>query len=174
MCDSLNIYSIISKVRNIVKKFRNSTGKNKILQKHAEPIFKKEIVLHLDCKTRWNSLETMNSNFLKYITPITTALNELKICSNLKKIEISMLSKFNEVIIPLSQVVTLLSKSNNNIWTTEIIIRALINELREMDSPYARILKESVLMRYSSRRNKSLISILDFFQKQKLLKQSRY
>ena len=57
-------FEIISKVRKIVLKFKNSPVRNSILQNYVKEVEKKKLFLLLDCKTRWNSLESMLTRYM--------------------------------------------------------------------------------------------------------------
>ena len=50
------VAKVIGKVRTVVKMFRKSPLKDKILQKHIQAQLNTELKLILDSKTRWNSL----------------------------------------------------------------------------------------------------------------------
>lgn len=75
--NNITIALSLQMVRNIVKFFKRSPVKNTILQEHVMQQHGKELNLCLDCKTRWNSMETMLERFLKIVDSIRKALQDL-------------------------------------------------------------------------------------------------
>lgn len=58
-----SINPIVNKIRNIVRWFRKSPVRNEVLQKYVREERGQELMLVLDCKTRWNSLCDMLDRF---------------------------------------------------------------------------------------------------------------
>ncbi len=77
----VHLQSVIVKVRKIVKLFRKSPVKNDVLQEEVKKQHGREIVLILDCRTRWNSLLAMIQQFLKIKEQIGIVLGDMyKMC----------------------------------------------------------------------------------------------
>lgn len=73
-----NINDTIKKVRQIVKYFKRSPTKNNIvLQKYVKCEHGKELLLLLDCRTKWNSLLTMLERFVLLKSSIQKVLIDL-------------------------------------------------------------------------------------------------
>lgn len=159
----ISINSAIQKVRKIVKVFRRSTLKNEILQKYIKQDFGTEAVLHYDCKTRWNSTHKMLNIFLKYIVQVKKAMLDLNIEFELSLSEIHDIESYCATLNPLSDVVLVLSKKENNILATEKIIKMLYYELNMINNKFSKKMSGFILQRYNERRNKRLVSILEFF-----------
>lgn len=64
-------------VRKIVKFFKSFPKWNSILQEYVKEEHWIELTLLLDCKTRWNTIETMNKRFIKIMESIRKALKDL-------------------------------------------------------------------------------------------------
>lgn len=101
--------------------FRKSPIKNAVLQKHIEAVFKKQLSLVLDCKTRWNSIEAMLDRFVLVHGPVKAALVELNYQAFADKIDKFMptLKDLLQSLQPVKMAVESLSGSNNNLLASE-------------------------------------------------------
>jgi hypothetical protein len=61
-----DINDILQKVRKIVKTFKKSPVKNAILQDRIKEKHGKELMLILDCRTRWNSTESRGVTTIRF------------------------------------------------------------------------------------------------------------
>lgn len=114
------IHSALAKVRNIVCMYRRSPVKNALLQQYIKEIHGKELMLILDCRTRWNSVETMLTRFLRVYDSVKAASIEL----NLKEYlmdddEIILLNDLLKCLEPIKMAVLELSKRDCNLLKSE-------------------------------------------------------
>ena len=74
---NVEIENILKKVRKVIKIFRRSPMKSKLLQKYVLLEQNKELSLVLDCKTRWSSMYEMIERFICLKKCISKALLDL-------------------------------------------------------------------------------------------------
>jgi hypothetical protein len=72
-----NISDVIKAVRKIVRLFLKSPVKNDLLQKYAVQDLEKQLILIIDCKTRWSFLLAMLKRFLTMKVVVQKALIDL-------------------------------------------------------------------------------------------------
>lgn len=72
-----NYNETFSRMRAIVKFFKNSPVRNSILQESLKTIEKKPLQLLLDTKTRWNSLVISGKRFMELLPAVLDALQQL-------------------------------------------------------------------------------------------------
>ena len=74
---NVEIENILKKVQKVIKIFRRSPIKSKLLQKYVLLEQNKELSLVLDCKTRWSSMYEMIERFICLKKCISKALLDL-------------------------------------------------------------------------------------------------
>ena len=92
------VAEVIGKVRTVVKMFRKSPFKDKILQKHIQAQLNTELKLILDSKTRWNSLLEMIKIFVRAEKCIRIALVEIGTFTTTTNAEIKILHDLIDVL----------------------------------------------------------------------------
>ena len=128
----------IQKVRKIVKMFKRSPLKNETLQKQIIYDHKKEKMLILDSKTRWNSLLAMIERFFEVKSAIKKALVDLKMKCDLSNEEFTALEMLIKVLQPVKIVAEKLCHRDATILTTEALFNFMFSELRQQDTPVAK------------------------------------
>ena len=94
-----NINELVKKARKVVVIFKQSPTKNDaVLQKYIKEDKGSELLLILDCKTRWNSLLSMLESFLALKTCIQKALIDLNHPVSLNESDFVVLSEIIEVL----------------------------------------------------------------------------
>lgn len=109
----------LEKVRKVVLLFKRSPGKNAVLQEHVKRLHGRELKLKMDCKTRWNSAETMLERFLFLYEPCKSALRELCLDKYLLDEDIALLEDLQQSLQPLKMAVTELSKRDTDLLKCE-------------------------------------------------------
>ena len=83
----MDIRCYYQSAENIVRLYRNSPAKHSILQKYVVEEKGKELILLIDCKTRWNSLLAMIERFIYLQKPINKALVDISSTERLDAVE---------------------------------------------------------------------------------------
>ena len=112
---------MIGKVRIVVKMFRKSPLRNKILQKHIHAQLNTELKLILHSKTRWNSLLEMIKLFVRAEKCIRMTLVEIGTSTFITKAEIKILHDLIYVLEPVKHAVDGLCRTNAILLTADRI-----------------------------------------------------
>jgi hypothetical protein len=169
--DRADIHKMLLNVRKIVRLFKNSPVRNSILQKHVVEEFGKELSLLLDCKTRWNSTETMIERFLRIYESIKAALIDLNLNHQiLNETELEMLKELMATLRPVRMAVEKLSSRDANLITSEGILQFVLEELKS-NNFNGNINKEvynALTQRISQRRNEEIVSAMKYLRNRSL------
>lgn len=142
---------IIKKIRKVVKIFKRSPTKNSVLQKYILTEMKKELMLMLDSKTRWNTLLLMMERFLKLKNPIMKALIDLNLQINFSDSEFDLISKTVSVLLPIKLAVEALCRKNSNLLTANATINFMLQSLKDQDTPLSEELYSALKIRIEER-----------------------
>lgn len=153
----------LNMVRNIVKFFKFSAVRNSILQEYVKQQHGRELNLLLDCKTRWNSMETMLERFLKIVDSIRQALHDLN-STLLDDSNIHILTDIFKALKPIKLAVEALGRRDTNLLTADAIFQFLLDSLRENNDDFSNELLEALLVRIKERRNKDLVTLIKYLQ----------
>ncbi|KAG5672146.1 hypothetical protein PVAND_002299 [Polypedilum vanderplanki] len=154
--------NIITKMRAVVKMFRRSPLKNDILQRIVKRQYNKELMLILDCSTRWNSVFESGKRFLKIIDCIILALNhkDIKKPEMWNDFDTNLLEQLLKVLEPIKLASEALSSNSNNLLIAEGTINFLLDELQLQENAFSSLFYNSLLRRISERRNDLLVHLL--------------
>lgn len=162
MYTSVRFGAILVKVRQIVRKFRQSPIKNEVLQKRVRAAFGKPLKVQLDCKTRWNSTEAMLERYLQLYDCIDETLKELKIQNPVTRDDADSISSLLAALKPIRLVSEAMGRRDATLLTAEGSLFFLFAKLKEQVSSIASELYQAVRRRISERRNVSVVSVLRF------------
>lgn len=147
-----NLKGAVNKVRQIVKKFKNSPLKNDILQSYITNEFKSESQLIIDCKTRWNSLLDMCDIFCVLEKPIRKALVDVGDGLNIDEEELTIVSEIVEALKPVKAAVEALCRRDANLLTADAILSFAMNQLQQQNTGLSIALFNALEKRISERR----------------------
>lgn len=154
------ISSLVSKIRKVVKTFKNSPSKNdKYLQKYVREQLGKETALKLDCQTRWNSMLFMLEKFEEIKFCIQKALIDISSNVHFSDEEFNLLSS---IIAALT--VDALCRKDANLLTADASLTFMLDTLSQQKSAIALELLEALKSRILLRRTE-LSQILQYLQK---------
>lgn len=156
-----NIKLAIYEMRKVVKFFRNSSIRTKVLLKYVEEQEGHELKLLLDVPTRWNSLALSINRFLLLINCINNALDELGI-QKFSEDLINILKNISVTLEPIMLAVEELSKDDANLLTAEGTILYVFQRLKTINTDISKKLLETLKSEIEKRRNKDLITLLYF------------
>lgn len=179
-----DIKEIISNVRSIIKKFKYSGYKKDLLKSIIEEKENKstdcknniskditktakntEKSLHLDVKTRWNSLLKMLESFISQYQSIKETLlvlNEREYFVTEKQLEIII--SLVDVLSPVKSAVELLSKKSCSILEGHIIMSTLLEFLETEEEGYKKKIRDHIKQRYDQRFNKTFVACLFYLE----------
>ena len=142
--------------------FRNSPLKNDRLQDFVKNEFNEELKLILAWKLLWNSLFAMIERFLKLKNCISKAMRVIASTENVFEEEWAMLNNLVEVLRPLEIVLKFASSEDATLLKADMLIKVSLNKLSNKDSPLAVSMKECLIDRNLSRRQKDVVSLLRY------------
>lgn len=143
---------VISKIRKVVKIFRKSSTKNDILQKYIKDEMGKELSLHLDSRTRWNSLLVMLERFLEVKNAVRKSLIDIKADIFFTEIDFEIVSEVVSALQPVKLAVDTLCRKDINLYVADVTLEFMLNEVTEVNSFLSNELKEELIFRIKERR----------------------
>lgn len=150
---NVELNSLITKIRKVVKIFRKSPTKNDdILQKHVEAEFGKELSLILDSKTRWNSLLAMLERFSMIKNCVRKSLIDLKSEINFTDSELTLLSDTILALQPIKLAVETLCSENVNLYIADVTLKFMLDELMNQHTLLSNELKNALIQQIKKRR----------------------
>lgn len=153
-----DVKAALDKVRSIVKVFRRGNAEI-ILDGIVQAKFNKVLKLQFDCATRWSSMYTMTSRFLKLYECIQLGLKRLKTdkiiskdeFNKLNEINIEPIKEFNAVLKLGDYITKKLSKGNCNLIQANEYKEFVIDQLLLLNTPMAIDFKYHLERRFDQR-----------------------
>ncbi len=158
--EEINHHDILKNVRKLAKYFRSSPTRNHVLQSKVKESFGKEIDLHLDVKTRWNSIPAMLSPIIKIENEIRASLEELNKTELVDQINFEELKNLQMVLEPVKLAVENLSRENVTLINSETILNFMLEKLDNLESEIGERLAGNLRKRIDERNNPILMELL--------------
>lgn len=152
MTTNHDIYSIVKKVRKVVKIFRRSPTKNPILQTYVKEKHRKELSLILDCKTRWNSLVDMLERFVLLKDCIQKSLIDLNSPVVINDSEFQIMRDIIQCLEPVKLTVEAICRKDANLCTADVSFKFLFQELANLNTPLSKDFQQALTNRINERR----------------------
>lgn len=160
--DKVNVSAAINKIRQIARLFRKSPLKNEILQSYVQKEHGKSLMIILDSKTRWNSLLAMLERFLEIWLSVAKALIDCKSELNITKEELAAIQDIVSSLQPVKAGAEKLTNRETTILAAEGVFGFILGELAAQKTPFAKVLRESLLVRIKERRNNKLVGLMKY------------
>lgn len=162
---SFRYNDVLTKVRKVVKIFKNSPTKNDdILQKHVRADFGKEYSLLLDGKTRWSSISAMLGRFLKLKISITKALIDLKTDIAFTDDDWRNIDEIHKILDVIKTVVEALCRRNATLLTAHVSLKFALKKIDEMKTPLSNKMATALSKRHAKRRLTQAATLLKKLQ----------
>ena len=158
-------FSVIPKIRKVCTFINKSPVANGALQKEVQnQLGLKSSKLQSDMKTRWNSFLTMLEKFVKLEGPLMTIWPTLAKSKklSLEQSDFQVAKNIIAVLKPCLAASKNLCRRDATLYTAEIIMQELSNELENLDSDLASELALKVRERYRQRRQDDVVSLLKY------------
>lgn len=167
--DSFNVLSnnykqSISQIRKICKFFRKSPARNTILQNYIKEKKGKELNLIIDCKTRWNSIETMIGRFLEVKECVLVALSDIGSSYMWNETQFVKTLQLYNALRPIRIAAEGLGRRDANLLTSEGIFDFLFSELKKLNTEISLKLLNTLEKRIQERRQVELSTLLLYLQ----------
>lgn len=144
-------------------KFKNSPVRNAILQSYVKEVEKKELFLLLDCKTRWNSLESMLARYIRISKHVRKALDTLNLTfMATTDAEENHCEDIINALKPIRVAVEALSRKNVNLLAADSILKFLFTKLENQHTELGDEFLSSLKRKLTDRRSSSLLSAFKY------------
>ena len=167
-----NLDQIVKEIRKVVKYFRQSQVRNDTyLQPLVIQSFGKELKLHLDVVTRWNSLIKMCERFYKLRTEIEMACIRGGLDFPLTNEDLQKVHELCQALIPVKFATKMLSKGDADLLYADQMIQFVLEELNGQNSIISQEVKEAFEKRVLARRNTKVVHLMEYFENPRFLDQ---
>ena len=151
---------LLEKSRQLVRFIKKSTVRNNVYLNKVKQEFGHEIELHLDVKTRWNSLITMIQPLLKTENAIRETLQEFNALQMIEAIDFSALKILVKAMEPVKLAVENLSREDATLVSAERILQFMFTKLSDLNSDISNQLITNLKIRVNERMNKDVMKLL--------------
>ena len=148
---------MVKKVRKIVRLFRKSPVKNEKLQKYVVEEKGKEMMLIIDCKTRWNSLHSMLERFVELKSAVHKALIDIgeKTVKMVEEWEMDLIEEMVRCLNILKLGAESVCRRDCGLLEAEAAVRFMLTSLLQKSSDMAQSLAEALIRRIKQRRSRA-------------------
>ena len=153
-------------MRSCVRLFRKNPVKNDdVLQKHVKAEFRREYMLILDSKTRWNSLVDMIKRFVKLKKSIKMSLIELSSDIHFSDEEFNELEDLIAALEPVKIGTEALCRRDATLISADEVTKFIYQQLNMQTSSFSKELLASFINRMNQRRNVEVMALLLYLKK---------
>ena len=156
----ISYHDLLKNSRKLVKFIKNSTVRNNIFLSKVKALTGREIELHLDVKTRWNSIPTMLDSIIKTEMAIRETLFEFNATHILDSIDFIALRNLYDAMEPIKLAVQRLSQEDATLASAEIILEFMFKKLSMINSKISEELYNNLKIRTDERLNKDVMNLL--------------
>lgn len=154
-------YSVINRVRHVVKIFRRSPTKNDdVLQPYVKREVGHELQLSLDCRTRWSRLFDMLKRFVQLRIPIQKAMIDIGEPDSISDADFTTVKEIVGTLEPVKLAVEALCRRDTTLLSADAALKFCIVNLEKQQSELAKVMASSLRDRVKERR--SLAGYLQF------------
>lgn len=159
--DNIDYHSLLTNSRKLIKYIKLSTVRNQVFQTKNKALFGREIELHLDVKTRWNSIPTMLEPLIKTQSAIRETLLEFNANSDLiDNINFDALKDLLDAMKPIKLAVENLSREDSTLMSADTILKFMFEKLSFIKSDISKKLMENLKIRIDERLNTDVMDLL--------------
>ena len=141
----------IKKVRKIIKSFNKSPLKTEMLTKYLAESNEKELVLILDCQTRWNSLVLMCERVLKVKDALKKVLIDLGTADQITTEDFKIIEEIVLCLRPVMLAVEKLCRRDANLITADACLRYVLIQLHKVKRQTGSVMAANLLVSMKKR-----------------------
>ena len=147
----------VQSVRKIVRWFRKSPVRNEVLQKYVSEEHGKEMILILDCKTRWNSLFAMLERFMMLKGAVHKAMIDIgdKNVDMISDRESDLLQDIVRCLNIVKLGAEALCRRDTGLLEAEAAVKFMLGALKKEGSQLAKAFCDALTLRMRQRRSKA-------------------
>lgn len=158
--EKVDYHDQLEKSRKLVRFIKNSTVRNSVFLTKVKDEFGHEIELHLDVKTRWNSIPSMIEPLVKTETAIRETLREFNSLNVIEALDFSALKILVKAMEPVKLAVANLSREDATLVSAETILQFMFKKLSEINSEISDKLIQNLKIRVNDRMNEDVMKLL--------------
>lgn len=158
-------HDVLKNSRKLIKYIKLSTVRNHVFQSKVKALFGREIELHLDVKTRWNSIPTMLEPLIKTESAIRETLLEFKADLYLvDNVDFDCLKDLLEAMKPVKLAVENLSREDSTLMSADTILKFMFEKLSLIKSEISKKLMDNLKIRIDERWKVDVMDLLHSLQ----------
>ena len=144
----------------MIKFIKKSSVKNQVFQDKVFADLGHHKELHLDVKTRWNSIPTMLDSLIQTEKPLRETLLEFEAEEYINCVDFEALKVLKNVLEPVELAVKNLSKEDATLLSADVIIKFMLQKLSDIDNEISRTLHDNIKRRIDERINNDVMNLL--------------
>lgn len=149
----------VERVRKIARYFHKSPVSNDKLRECIKQDNGKELVLILDCRTRWNSLADMLDRYIQLHRPVTKTLIDINPALIMANDELAHIKQLSSCLKPVKMGVESLCKRDTTLIKADGIFIFMMDQLSKQETPLSLEMRDAIVSRFTERRQKNLVSL---------------
>lgn len=153
------MYNSVEQVRKIARYFHKSPVNNDKLRECIRRDNGKELVLILDCRTRWNSLADMLDRYIALHRPVTKTLIDINPALIISNEQLVLIKQLSACLKPVKMGVESLCKRDTTLTKADGIFIFMMNQLSKQETPLSQEMRDAIETRFTQRRQKNLVSL---------------
>lgn len=158
--NDIDFHELLKSSRKVVKFIKYSSVRNHVFQSKVKAKYGKEIELHLDIKTRWNSIACMIEPLLNTKLALFETFVELNATEIINKLSFPGLEELLKALNPVKLAVEVLSKEDSSLLTADTVLEFTLKKLDELDTEISRNLSHNLRTRINERWNHEVMNLL--------------
>ena len=154
-----DMYKSVERVRKIARYFHKSPVSNDKLRVCVKQDHGKELVLILDCRTRWNSLADMLDRYIVLHRPVTKTLIDINPALIITNEQLALIKQLSSCLKPVRIGVESLCKRDTTLIKADGIFIFMMDQLSKQETPLSLEMRDAIETRFTQRRQKNLTSL---------------
>ncbi|XP_073715766.1 uncharacterized protein [Misgurnus anguillicaudatus] len=151
--------SVVERVRKIARYFHKSPVSNDKLRECIKRDNGKELVLILDCRTRWNSLADMLDRYIVLHRPVTKTLIDINPALIITSEHLALIKQLSSCLKPVRMGIESLCKRDTTLIKADGIFFFMMDQLSKQETPLSQEMRDAIETRFTQRRQKNIVSL---------------
>lgn len=153
-------HRLLENSRQLVRFIKKSTVRNNVFLSKVKQELGHEIELHIDVKTRWNSITTMLEPLVKTENAIRETLLEFNALNLIEAVDFSALKILLKATEPVKLAVENLGREDATLLSAEKILNFMFDKLENLNTDISKKLAENLKIRVNERMNEDVLQLL--------------
>ncbi|CAL9683679.1 unnamed protein product [Knipowitschia caucasica] len=150
------MFMSVERVRKIARHFHKSPVSNDKLRECTKRDHGKELVLILNCRTRWNSLADMLDRYIALHKAVSKTLIDINPALIITNEQLALIKQLSSCLKPVRMGVESLCKRDTTLIKADGIFFFMIDQLRKQETRLSQEMRDAIESRFTQRRQKNL------------------